>query len=160
MNSISHHVLFARPASQIPVVALLFVLSGCATRVTPPASPESQVIAEADLPAGRIAPRVVRVVAPVFPDELKRAGVEGEVRLACLVNEKGEVRHVALAGATNAQFVEPARQALQKWTFTPGSLDGQPVAMSLMIPIRFTLVDSDSAPKPRAGTTTAVLLRP
>ncbi|MSU36863.1 MAG: hypothetical protein EXS36_17550 [Pedosphaera sp.] len=114
MNSISHPVLFAHPASPISVVALLFALSGCSNSVTPPASPESQLIAAADLPASWTAPRVVRAVAPAFPENLKRAGIEGEVSLMCLIDEKGAVRHIALANASDAQFVDPARQALQE----------------------------------------------
>lgn len=160
MNSIFRSVWFVRFASQISVVALLFGLSGCASSVTPRSSPDTPLIAEADLPAGWTAPRVVLAVAPVFPNDLKRAGIEGEVRLMCLIGETGEVRHIAQAEASNAQFVEPAKQALKEWRFTPGSLDGQPVAMSIMIPIRFNFVDSEAVPARRADLTAALIRRP
>ena len=156
MYSISHYVMFAHPASLISVVALLFALSGCANSVTPPSSPESQLIAAADLPAGWTAPRVIQAVAPDFPNNLKRDGIEGEVRLMCLIDEKGEVRHIAVAEASETQLVDPARQALQKWKFTPGSRDGQPAAMSIVVPIRFIFDDTDAAHKP--GTSIAAAL--
>lgn len=148
MNSNFHPVFLAHPAGQISALAVLFALSGCASSVTPRALPASHVIAAADLPGNCNAPRVVRAVAPAFPSHMRSAGIEGEVRLTCLIDEKGEVRHIALAEASDLQFVDPARQALQKWKFTPGSRDGQPAAMSIVVPIKFIFDDTEGTRKP------------
>lgn len=156
MNSIFHHVSFARAARQIPAVALLVALSGCAHSVIPRSTPESHVIAAEDLPAGWTAPQVVQAVAPVFPTNLNRGGVEGEVRLMCLINEQGRVRHIAVAAGSDPQFVDSARQALEKWEFTPGSRDGRPVAMSIVVPINFVFDDAVAARKPGAYVAAAL----
>lgn len=136
-------------------LALSFVFSGCAHHVTSRVAPESPVIAAAELPADWTAPRAVQKVAPVFPEHLKRAGLEGEVQLMCHIDAQGEVRHIAVAGASTAQFVEAASQAVQQWKFTPGTRAGQPIAMSVVVPIRFVF-DESPAERPTLRALAAV----
>lgn len=156
MKSIARY-LVTHPVGQISGTALLLVLSGCANRITPTSSSEVPTITAAELPAGWTAPRVGKAVAPEFPGELRIAGVEGEVRLMCLVDEHGAVRHIAAVPRSDAHFVEAARRAVEQWKFTPGSQHGQPVAMSVEVPVRFVFEDRAARP---SDTSVAIAHQP
>jgi protein TonB len=145
--------LVTHPVGRVSGAALLLALSGCANSITPTSVSEVPSIAAADLPAGWTAPRVVKAVAPEFPGELKSVGIEGEVRLMCLIGQDGAVRHIATAPKSDAHFVEAARHAVQQWKFTPGSQNGQPVAMTVEIPLRF--VYEDRAARPSSASVAA-----
>lgn len=141
MKTIQPFVTSARLCGLSAGLALSIALNGCAHSVTSHVVPESQVITAAELPAGSTAPRAVRKVAPVVPEDLKRAGQEGEVELMCQIDERGDVRHIAVTQASNPRFVAAASKALQQWKFTPGTRDGQAVAMSIVVPMRFVFDD-------------------
>lgn len=144
VNSIVLPHSLVRPAAALLGFACLAAVSGCASRAVSRVDSTSQLIAAADLPSDSTAPRVIRAVPPVFPAEMKGGGIEGEVRLMGLIGADGRVRHVALLDASDSQFIEPALRALRDWEFTPGMRAGEPIAMSVMIPMRFVLTDPAS----------------
>jgi protein TonB len=108
--------------SVVPVLAFLFAFV---------------LTARAD---GQFQPPVpVRTTAPVFPRELRSAGISGVVFVNCLIDEHGAVTDMKVEKTTNAEFVEPALTALKKWRFKPAERDGTKVAIRVSIPIRFSL---------------------
>ncbi|MBI5688692.1 MAG: energy transducer TonB [Verrucomicrobia bacterium] len=128
--------------------ALLLAFTGCVHSVGTPSSLEVASVAAEDLPNGWTAPRILRTVAPEFPVDLRRAGIEGEVMLVCRIDEKGAVRHVAVAGTPTSPLDEPAIQAVYQWQFAPGSRQGEPAAMNILVPIRFAFRDLPTQPRP------------
>jgi protein TonB len=82
-------------------------------------------------------PVPVRMTAPAFPEEMRRAGVSGLVTVNCLIDEKGEVQDMKIEKASNVLFVKPALAALSKWRFKPAQRDGVTVPARVDIPIRF-----------------------
>jgi protein TonB len=155
MKPTAHRALFVFAASRLPAIALLLTLAGCAHSTVTRTTLALRPIAASDLPAGWTAPQIIRTVAPEYPIDLKRAGFEEEVPLVCLVDEHGLVQHVALAGRSASPLVEPAAKALYQWRFEPGSRNGQPVSMSIIVPIRFVLEDPSVGVKPAAPTIVA-----
>lgn len=78
---------------------------------------------------------------PEYPWSLKRAGIMGTVSVRCSVNEQGQVTNLKVVSTTHEDFVNPALYALRRWQFKPGMRDGAPVAMDIIVPIRFALED-------------------
>jgi len=83
----------------------------------------------------------VRMVAPVYPYELKRDGVTGVVTLVFEVDDKGNVQDPKVQKSTNPKFDQPALDAIVKWKFKPARKDGVPIQTKLAIPLQFTVGD-------------------
>jgi TonB family protein len=83
-------------------------------------------------------PKVIRQVAPEYPDIARMSELEGVVMVQIGVNEFGDV-----VEATVLQGVQGLNQAaidaVMKWKFTPAKQRDVPVPVRIVIPIRFTL---------------------
>jgi TonB family protein len=107
------HPLFERRA--IPqllyllILGLIFPLAG----LTPSLSAQ-----EADKPVG--SRKLVTEVPPEYPPVLKRAAIGGVVRLDIIVNPRGAVDFVQVAGG-NPILAEAATRAVKKWKYVPAS---------------------------------------
>jgi protein TonB len=65
--------------------------------------------------------------------------MSGTVRLHCVIDRNGRPREAEVVSSTFNVFDQPALDALQRWTFAPGTLRGQPVDTYFELTIRFTL---------------------
>jgi len=83
-------------------------------------------------------PMPSKTVPPVYPSALKSEGVSGMVTMSILVDEKGNVQNATVKKSTRPEFEQPAIDAVQKWKFEPAKKDGKPVAVQVMIPLKFT----------------------
>lgn len=79
--------------------------------------------------------------APVYPHEMNRQGISGEVTLEFLVDTQGNVRDIIVLKSTHREFEAPAVAAVQKWKFRPGRKGGKAVVTRMRIPIAFNLND-------------------
>lgn len=86
-------------------------------------------------------PRPIFRVAPVFPYEMKQAGISGTVRLLFVCTAEGKVKRVRVQSSSHREFEEPAMQAVRGWRFEPGVKDGQPVNVRMLIPFNFNVND-------------------
>jgi protein TonB len=88
---------------------------------------------------------VVRGVrqAPVYPFEMKRNGINGEVTLQFIVDLNGTVRDVEVIKSTHREFEKPAMDAVYKWRFRAGRKGGKAVSVRMQVPINFTLSDDE-----------------
>jgi len=90
-------------------------------------------------------PRVIHRTAPVYPLEAKRHGVEGSVILQVRLTKAGEIDalEVIKATATDSHYVpmlsHAATEAVRKWRFSPGTLDGKPRAVTFTERVDFQL---------------------
>ena len=78
----------------------------------------------------------------VYPEEAEKAGLEGSVYVSVIINEKGKLVNPIIYRSTNKVFEEEAlrviRSAPDKWK--PGlNAKGEPIALSLLIPVNFNL---------------------
>ena len=90
--------------------------------------------------AGDTEPPVpVRMVPPVYPDELRRDGMSGIVMVKCLIDEKGIVTDAQVEKSSNHAFSQPAVDAVKRWKFKPAKKDGAAIALHVTIPIQFNL---------------------
>ena len=73
---------------------------------------------KADKPV--IARKLLTQVEPEYPPDLKRAAIGGVVRLDIIVNSKGAVDFVQVAGG-NPILAEAATRAVKRWKYVPAS---------------------------------------
>jgi len=82
-------------------------------------------------------PEAISQVPPNYPNELRKAKIEGSVTLVFLLNEQGRVEDARIENSSRAEFEKPALDAIRKWKFRPGVKDGQPVRAYIRMPMRF-----------------------
>ena len=85
-------------------------------------------------------PEPVKIVQPAYPDIAIRAGLEGTVLVKVLVNKDGRVeKSVMIKNDGMNVFDEPALTAAKHWVFTPAIMNGHPVKVWVVVPLRFRL---------------------
>jgi len=94
-------------------------------------------------------PVAVTQARPVYPPELRQAGVSGEVLVDFTVGIDGRVYNAQALNAPATGFEDSAVQAVSQWIFKPGQLAGQSVNTHMQIPIVYSLADE---PAPTAAT--------
>lgn len=87
-------------------------------------------------------PVPVRTVAPDYPYELRREGIAGVVTISCVIDARGNVTDVTVEKSTNPAFNNSAVAALKKWKFKPATLEGEPVAQKIIIPLKFNVQET------------------
>jgi periplasmic protein TonB len=76
---------------------------------------------------------------PVYPFEMRRAGISGDVLVDFIVDTDGNVRNATAAHSSQREFEPAAIQAVSKWRFKPGRKNGHSVFTHMQVPIVFTL---------------------
>lgn len=94
------------------------------------------------LAAGKEPPVPVRTVAPDYPRDLRNQGVSGVVMVKVTIDEQGNVTATVVSKSSNPGFDQFAMDAVKKWKFKPGLQDGNPVSMTVTIPIKFVADES------------------
>jgi len=84
-------------------------------------------------------PRMIHSEAPVFPPLMRAQGKEGKVKLELLIDAKGNIRKITVLKSAGEAFDQAAIKAISNSSFSPGNIDGKPVAVLLRMPVRFTL---------------------
>jgi TonB family protein len=76
-------------------------------------------------------PRAIRKVSPAYPFTAKKQGISARVKIRCLVDIHGMPQKIEAAECDPEDaldiFGPPAVKAVQKWRFSPGEIDGDPV---------------------------------
>src|SRR5579864_2201746 len=67
-------------------------------------------------------------VAPIYPAEAKRKGIEGTVTLDVLIGKDGHVSQVTGTSGP-AQLVQSATEAVKQWVYKPTLLNAEPVSV-------------------------------
>jgi protein TonB len=112
----------------VVVVALLFV----------PASIHAQrVFSSGD--DGVVLPVVVTRVNPDYTPEAKAAGIQGSVVLDVVVLVDGSVGDVSVTRSLDSGLDRESVAAAKQWRFTPGTKDGERVAVRVQLEMSFTL---------------------
>ncbi len=83
-------------------------------------------------------PKVLHQVIPSYPDELRRAGIEGQVELQVGIDEEGNVGGVRVLKSLNPYLDNSAVHALKQWKYEPVLRDGTPVPVVLTLTVNFT----------------------
>ena len=82
------------------------------------------------------------LAAPPYPRGARHRGWEGRVVLVLGVGADGRVTSVDVAESSGHDELDSAaRDAARGWTFGPALTNGEPVAGTLRVPVRFELTD-------------------
>lgn len=87
-------------------------------------------------------PIFIQKVAPDYPKLALRHGLQGYVILQATLTRDGTISDVEVIkglGDNRFGFESKAEQALMKWRFEPGRLNGQPVSVRLVLRIDFVM---------------------
>lgn len=78
-------------------------------------------------------------IEPVYPDNARKAEIEGVVQLEVLIDARGRVRKVKVIKTPGYGLEKAAISALSRSKFNPGKVNGKPVPVKIKIPYRFVL---------------------
>ena len=77
---------------------------------------------------------------PPYPSLARRRGWQGTVLLRVLVSADGRAQGVWIQRSSGFTLLDStARKTVATWQFQPGSRDGTPVAMEVLVPVHFRL---------------------
>jgi len=86
-----------------------------------------------------VKPEPIKTVLPEYPEVARKAGLEGRVTIAAIVDENGNVIYAEVINSTNKVFEEPALKAAYQYKFKPGMMKDKKVKVRVIIPFAFKL---------------------
>ncbi|MDV6234604.1 energy transducer TonB [Leptospira ellisii] len=79
-------------------------------------------------------------ITPEYPTEARSAGIAGTSTLEVIIAENGQVLRVRSVGKPlGFGLDEAAVEAFYKKRYSPSILDGKPITVKVLIPVRFSL---------------------
>lgn len=88
---------------------------------------------------GRVqAPKLIQEVDPVYPPLAKQARIQGQVVIDSVIDTEGHVTQMKVVSGSPL-LVRAAEQALGQWRYQPTLLNGQPVAVDMLVTLHFQL---------------------
>jgi len=84
-------------------------------------------------------PQRIHYVAPVYPDEARRAGTSGTVVLQAVIGKEGNVKKVEVSRGLDPGLDSAAVAAVKQWKYAPTRYDGEAVEVIVTITVIFRL---------------------
>jgi TonB family protein len=97
---------------------------------------EEETPRESVLPAP---PRINKYVEPEYPARARWLGIEGDVHLKAVINEKGEVTELSVERSIDPLLDQAAMDAARQWEYEPTLVDGVAVPIELTLIVQFNL---------------------
>ncbi|HVT03652.1 MAG TPA: TonB family protein [Thermoanaerobaculia bacterium] len=129
------------PAATGPVGLPTGIPGGTGTDPTATGLPGSTGVGTSEIPlpvTGNVrAPVIITRVDPHYPELLLRVRMRGSAIVECIVDAHGKVQSVVPVFSTHKLFEAAAVDAVRKWMFKPGSVDGRPVPTIFRLTVKF-----------------------
>jgi TonB family protein len=111
------------------------------SRTAPAATPQPLASRERIPIGGNVKmARLITQPKPVYPDDLRLAGVTGTVRIRSIISKTGEVLNpVVLNTDVHPGLARAALEAIKQWRYEPTLLNGQPVEVVTTADITYEL---------------------
>lgn len=85
-------------------------------------------------------PSILSAPDPKYPESARRANVEGAVGVGLVIGAQGSVTSAWVAESSgNAALDQAAVDAVYKWRFAPGTVNGSPVETQSRVRVNFSL---------------------
>jgi len=94
-------------------------------------------------------PKLIKTVDPVYPEEARKAGIEGIVVLEATTDKTGHVKSVRVLKSI-PMLDQAAIDAVKQWVYEPMVIDGEPKGVTFTTTTRFTL-DSEKTGEGKVG---------
>ena len=93
------------------------------------------------LGAGITPPKILKQTKPKYTNDAMRAKITGQVLLELVVQADGTVGDVRVAKSLDSTFGldEEAMRTVREWRFVPGSRQGQPVPVIVLVSVSFSI---------------------
>jgi len=108
--------------------------------------PATEVVEPGRIPqkvrvGGNVQPlKLVKMVQPLYPDEVKQLGIQGTVLIRAVVSITGELRNPEIINTdVDARLSKAAMAAVSQWRYQPSLLNGEPVETATTITLDFQL---------------------
>jgi len=88
---------------------------------------------------GVTAPRAIFSPEPDYSDEARQVKHQGVVTLLAIIGTDGHPRQIQVARSLGMGLDEKAVEAVPRWKFEPGTKDGHPVAVQIVVEVDFHL---------------------
>ena len=85
------------------------------------------------------APVTLDRVSPDYTETARKAKIAGTVVVEAIIGTNGRVQDVRVIKGLPMGLSEEAEQAVKKWRFKPGTLNGEPVAVIFNLTVNFAL---------------------
>ena len=85
------------------------------------------------------APVVITRVEPTYPEVARKARIAGIVIVECIIDKNGNVTNVQVLKPLPFGLDQAAADAVRRWKFKPGTLNGQPVDVIFNLTVNFKL---------------------
>jgi TonB family protein len=86
-----------------------------------------------------VAPVLMKIVVPQYPESAMKKKISGTVWLNVLVDEKGIVKSARVLKSDAEELNDAAIQTAKKYRFIPGAYHKNPIPVWVSIPIQFRL---------------------
>ena len=83
-------------------------------------------------------PKLIKKVEPVYPEEARKAGIEGTVTIEATTDDRGRVQKVKVLNSI-PELDQAAVDAVKQWVYEPMMIDGKPKGIVFTITCRFYL---------------------
>jgi TonB family protein len=98
------------------------------------------------------APKLIKKVDPVYPEEARKAGIEGTVTVEATTDDRGHVQKVKVLSSI-PELDQAAVDAVKQWVYEPMMIDGKPRGIVFTITCRFSLDKEKKATAIEGGVT-------
>ena len=82
---------------------------------------------------------IVKKVQPVYPQNAKRAHIQGIVTLNAQIDKQGDVVKLDLISG-HPELVTAAMDAVKQWKYRPFLLNGEPRDVETQVQVSFVLI--------------------
>jgi len=137
----SHKFVGARRMAAIAacsLTALAVCTSALALHIEPSptavADPPKQIHVKADVIQGNL----LKQVPPVYPEEAKKAGIQGSVVLEIVISKEGVPTDLRVASGPR-ELQNSAIDAVRQWRYKPYLLNGDPIEVTSTVTITYSL---------------------
>ena len=89
---------------------------------------------------GITSPQLSYKVDPDYTEEARRAGVQGVVTLALIVQPNGSPSNIVVQKGLGYGLDQKAIEAVRQWRFQPGRKSGQDVPVAAVVEVTFRLL--------------------
>jgi TonB family protein len=86
-------------------------------------------------------PNIIKRGVLRYPPQLKRKGLEGEVKLLIQIDENGKVKVLEVVSYSHPDFIEPSKKAAEGSTYEPPQRNGEKVKVQFYLPVKYNLLN-------------------